>query len=234
MENWEDSWCKWIVEGNYISYYKAGVLYYEYVIGKELTHWEWKWGYLNNDLTTITPITPGTFTQQVVPDNFEITVGYDSVTNTNQLWQFIFGIKTQCYIYIQLPTDLSRHSLPKLQTPGATFPQIGHFEEWMSPFEEPSFVTEHFLIRPDLFRCGFTAYNPKNVTLTPELNFFINKLLTERIGWVNPSNTALPDSEVPARAKYAEILDKLFKKVVPCRPISLYPIRAPAVAATGQ
>lgn len=212
-KDWSDGWIK---EGYYISFLKDGVLYYERVSLRDLGHWEYDW---------FESINPSSESGPRVPELLEITKGYDEKTNSNQIWQLIFGIQSQAYIYIELPTDLHRHGIPKLTKPGTVTYRVSHFEEWMSPFDEPSFITEHFMMRPDLDRLNLSAYNRNPQPLTDVvLNFFINKMITERVGTVqNGVKTA-------TSSRWEEVLDKLYRGLIPVRPISLYPVRAPAEA----
>ncbi|GAG91781.1 unnamed protein product, partial [marine sediment metagenome] len=90
-------------------------------------------------------------------------------------------------------------------------------EEWMSDFHEPSFVTEHIMMKPGYDRINFEAYNPHDIAITPYLNVFIAKLTTERVGTerygVLRTPVAPDDAELTElmRIKWAETLEKLFK-----------------------
>lgn len=215
--DWSDGWLK---EGYYISYRREGILYYEHIIGRDFGHWEYDWP---ETITTLAASGP------FVPADLEITRGYDKSSNTNQLWQMIFGIKGQAYIYIELPTDLHRHGIPKVPKPSTTMRRVSHYEEFMSPFREPSFITEHFMMRPDTLQIAFDAYNPNAIDLTDVvLNILLNKIVTERIGTVEDH------VQKPAFTRFSDILDKLHKQTVPCRPISILPVRAPAEAPGGE
>jgi hypothetical protein len=220
MFEWNDWSEGWIKDGYYLSYYREGVLYYEHVIARDFGHWEYDWPETISSLSTSGPH---------VPAQLEITKGYDKNTNTNQIWQMIFGMKGQAYIYIELPTDLHRHGIPKVPKPSTTMRRVSHFEEWMSPFHEPSFITEHFMMRPDTLQIAFDAYNPHAIDFTDlVLNIMLNKIQTERIGYV--------ESGVPVASldRFTDILDKLYRQAVPCRPITLMPVRAPAEAPAGE
>jgi hypothetical protein len=99
----------------------------------------------------------------------------------------------------------------------------------MSPFREPSFITEHFMIRPETLQIAFDAYNPHSITLRSiVLNIWLNKMVTERIGTVENSTVK------PTFTRFGEILDKLYKQTVPCTPLSILPVRAPAEAPGGE
>lgn len=133
------------------------------------------------------------------------------------------------YIYIELPTDQHRHGIPKVPKPSAAKRTVSHFEEWMSSFLEPSFLTEHFMMRTETFKIGLDAYNPNTIDMPGvKLNFLIAKLETERIGTVE---NGVP---TPTKDIWNETLDKLHRRVIPHRPITILPVFAPAAASAGQ
>jgi len=79
-------------------------------------------------------------------------------------------------------------------------------DEEISPYEEPSFLTEFFLQKGGAYEYPHLyAYNPTNRTLKPTLMFRINKLVVEEI----------------TRERYPELYDKLERRVIPYRPITL-------------
>jgi len=209
-KEWSDGWLK---EGYFISYVSNGIRYYEHVIQRDLAHYEYEW---HETISAGSPSGPK------VPDYLVVTKEYDEKTNENRIWQLIFGIKGQVYIYVELPTDIHRHGLPKVPKPSADLRQISHFEEWMSPYQEPTFLTEHFMMKPGFDRIAFSAYNPQDIDIKPWLNIFVNRMITERIG--TEQNGVLR----PTANRWKEILEKLYKRVVPHRPITLMPVRAPA------
>lgn len=215
MADWRD-WSDWIREGYFISYVREGVRYYEYVLARDLAHYVYEWH---------ETISAGQTSGPKVLDYLVMTKGYDKNTNTNRIWQLIFGIKGQVYIYIELPTDIHRHGLPKVPKPSADLREISHFEEWMSPFFEPTFVTEHIMMKPGYDRVALSAYNPQDIDIKPKLNIFVNRLITERIG------TEYGGELSPAQDRFKETLEKLWKRQIPLRPLTLQPVRAPAAEA---
>lgn len=218
--DWKDWSNGWIKEGHFISFIRDGVYFFEFVQQRDWGHWEYDWP---ETIATVTESGPD------VPALLEITKGYDERTNTNQIWQLIFGIKGQIYLYVELPTDLHRHGIPKRPKPGTTQWTVSHYEEWMSPFHEPSFITEHFMMRPETLQMALSAYNPNNISLTDvKLNFMINKMITERVGTVQNGVIS------PSSSRWTEALEKLYRRVIPCRPITLMPVRAPAEAPGGE
>lgn len=213
LKNWSDGWIK---EGHFISYLVEGTWYYEQVVQRDFAHWEYPW---------FETIASGVESGPQIPADLEITKGYDEVSNTNQIWQIIWGMKGQVLLYVELPTDTHRHGIPKQPKPNSLNRRTSHFEEWMSPYDEPSFITEHFLMRPDVDRINLSAYNEEPQAETDlMLNFFINKMKTERLG------TASNGTVNATKDKWADVLDKLYRRQIPCRPISLYPVTAPAEA----
>ena len=218
MSDWKD-WSSWLREGHFVSYVREGVRYYEHVIARDLAHYVYEWP---------ETIAAGEQSGPYVPEKLEVTKGYDKATNTNRIWQLVFGIKGQVYIYVELPTDIHRHGIPKAPKPSRELREVSHFEEWMSPFQEPSFITEHIMMRPDTDRIAFSAYNPTDIDIKPYLNIFIAKLVTERIG------TEQGGVLTPTQPRFREVLEKLYKRVIPHRPLTLMPVRAPAEAPAGE
>lgn len=233
MNEYTDWSTGWIREGDNISYTIEGITYYERVVSRDLAHYEWPWG--GTETHSATPVTIGAEASSgpYIPGAIEMTKGYDSDHNTNQIWQAIFGIKGQALIYIELPTDTKRHGLPKLTWPTNDFKPIAHFDENMSPFLEPTFITEHFFKYRETHQIEFDAYNPHSIDLTDVwLNFFINKMVTERIGKSFASNGDI--TYAATYPHFEELMKKLYQRLVPCRPISILPVQAPAVAGAGE
>ena len=224
MGLWKE-WSSWLREGYFISYVRNGIRYYEYILFRDLAHYVYEWH---------ETVQPGATSGPFVPANIVMTLGYDSDTFMNRIWQTIFGIKGQAYIYLELPTDTHRHGLPKIPKPSSVIREVSHFEEWMSDFHEPSFVTEHIMMKPGYDRINFEAYNPHDIAIKPYLNVFIAKLTTERVGTerygVLRTPVAPDDAELTElmRIKWAETLEKLYKGQIPQRLLTLSPVRAPA------
>jgi hypothetical protein len=220
MADWKEWSEGWVKEGYYISYLVDNITYYERVIMRDFAHYVYAWP---------ETITAGETSEGQIPEDLEVTRGYDPKTNLNHIWQMIFGIKGQAYIYIQLPTDVKRHGTAVKPWHSRELREVAHFEEWMSPFHEPSFITEHWLKRPETYRISFDAYNPNDIALTDlKLNFFINKLVTERIG------TEEKGELVATQPRFEDVLKKLSQRQIPCRPISIMPVRLPAAAPSGE
>lgn len=221
--DWTGPESPWLREGHYVSYRKDGFIYYEHIIARDLAHYKLKLG----------PIAPGGDYGPSVPSDLVMTIGYDPDTTLNRIWQKIFGIKGQVYLYIELPTDTHRHGLPKKPKPSLTLREVSHFEEYMSPFYDPSFLTEHIMMKPGFDRINLSAYNPHSITISPELNIFIANCVSERIGTDQygelrtvsvPDNPALTEK---LRDKWQDTLERLYRRQIPCRPLTLMPVRAP-------
>jgi len=219
MGEWTE-WSDWLREGYFISYLRDQIRYYEHIVQRDLAHWEYDWPETISSMSTSGPY---------VPEQLVITRGYDKENLTNRLWQMIFGIKGQSLIYIELPADTHRHGIPKVPKPSSAMRFVSHFEEYMSPFYEPTFLTEHFMMRPETQRIAFDAYNPHEIDDTDlRLNIFIAKLATERIG------TSQAGVLKPTQDRWTEVLAKLYKRTIPSRPITILPVRAPAEAPVGE
>ncbi len=218
----------WILDGQNISYIREGTQYFEKIVKRELIHWEYDWHETINYDTESGP---------EVPALFEITKGYNKNSKLNHLWQVIFGIKGQVYIYVELPTNLHRHGLPKRPKPGTVQWTVSHFEDWMSPFHEPSFITEHFMMRPETDRICLSAYFPdpdyvRSGMTDVKLNFFVNQMTTERIGRAQYTDTGL--KLTPERPIMKQTLEKMYTHQIPVRPLTLLPTFMPAEASRGE
>jgi len=224
MVDWREWSDGWLREGHFISFIREGITYYERVLLRDLAHYEYIWP---------ETVKAGETSGPYVPKDLEITRGYNKVTKLNRIWQMIFGIKGQAYIYVELPTDLKRHGVPKRPWHTTELREVAHFTESMSSFQEPTFLTEHFMMRPDTYRIDFTAYNPQDIDLTNlRLNIFLAKMVTERIGTEEYTEAGLVLT--PTKPRWREVLDKLYRRLIPCRPITLLPVRAPAEAPAAE
>jgi len=122
---------------------------------------------------------------------------------TNRLYQGIFGIKTACYIYLNLPANTRMWGTDKRPIASSSLREVGYRDYKDSTFELPSFVTEFFLQKDGSFDFpAVYSYNPTERTLKPQLNFLINKMIIEKVTDI-------------------ETLKKLEKKLIPYRPITL-------------
>jgi len=223
MADWKD-WSEWIKEGYYIAYVKNGITYYERVWARDLAHYVLEWH---------ETVPPGETSGPKVPSDLVMTVGYDSDTAQNRIWQMIFGIKGQVYVYVEFPTDTHRHGLPKKPKPSLELREVSHFEEWMSPFHEPSFITEHIMMKPGYDRINFSIYNPNDIAIKPYLNIFVAKMITDRVGTERdgvlktPTIPNDPERTATLKRRWSETLEKLYKGQIPLRYLTLAPVRAP-------
>lgn len=225
MGEWAD-WSSWIREGYFISYLMDGIRYYEFIVQRDFAHYVYNWH---------ETIGSGDTSGPTVPSDLTMTLGYDPDTTLNRIWQTIFGIKGQVYIYIELPTDIHRHGVPKRPKPDSTMRAVSQFEEYMSPYFDPSFITEHIMMKPGFDRINLEAYNPNSIDMTDvRLNFLIAKLTSERVGkeqygvLSTPVISSNPELTERLKVKWTETLEKLFKGQIPSRPLTLRPVRAPA------
>jgi len=199
----------WLSEGHFISYKDERKTRYAVVTRWEFAHIEYTWPEL---------ILPTYSSGPYTIEDLEVTA------ERTQLYQFIFGILGDVYIYVHLPVEVDRHGLAKRPKATATLREVGHYTQDMSPYERPSWITEHFLIRPIATFVAFSAYNNKTVTQMPKLNFYVNKCELEYIGYEEDGNL------YPSKTIYRETLDKLYRKVIPHRPITIRAVRAPVEA----
>lgn len=203
------TWADWIREGHFLSFlYEQQERKYYRAKHRDIAHYEYTW---DETIATVTESGPTTLV------DLEVTIPW------TQMHQLVWGIRPQCYVYVQLPTDIERHGLPKRPKHTPAYRTVAHFGMHDSPFDCPSWLTEHFMQRPIDPFIAFTVYNKTPITITPIFNFWINKFEVEHIG-----NEAADGTQSPAKTKFAEVLDKLCKQLVPCRNITLLPVRAPA------
>jgi len=211
MSSYEEWSPGWIPEGYYIKYVDTvdNVERFGFVERREFLHYEFEWP---------RSVSPGDLVGPEVVDELEVTI------NRTHLWQVIFGFKYKGYYYVHLPIDITRHGAPKRVKPTTDFPTVAHYEEWMSPWDQPDWVTEHFLVRPITPYIGFSYMNTNDFSVTPKINIFVNKCELTLLGYVK-------DGVIhPSKEDYREILDKLNRRVKPFRPVTLMPIRLPAEA----
>jgi hypothetical protein len=122
---------------------------------------------------------------------------------TNRLYQGIFGIKSACLIYLNLPLNTRLWGTDKKPIATSSLREVGYRDHNESPFDQPSFITEFFLMKNGSFDYpAFLAFNPSERALTPELNIIMNKMIIEKVV-----------DEVT--------LEKLVKKLIPYRPVTL-------------
>lgn len=126
----------------------------------------------------------------------------------DNLFQVILGIKGAAIIYLDLPTSERLGGTPKVPRATATNRRVGWWDHHISPYVDPSFDTEFFLQKGSNFEePNFEAYNPTEARVKPELRFELNKCVI-----------------VPVED--ADVVDKLQRKVIHYRPITLGPLPA--------
>jgi len=122
---------------------------------------------------------------------------------TNRLYQCIFGIKTGAYIYLNLPPNTRLWGTDKKPIATSSLRELGFRTNTESPYDYPSFITEFFLMKDGSFDFpAVHAFNPTERTLRPWLNILMNKMVIEKV-------------------TEAETLEKLRRKLIPYRPITL-------------
>lgn len=204
-----EAWAEFLREGQFLSIlYELNQRKYYMVSRRDIAHYEYAW---SETIATGTESGPTTLA------DLEVTIPW------TQMHQLIWGVKPQCYVYVFLPTDIERHGIPKRATHTSAYRTVAHFGMHDSPFDNPSWHTEHFMQRPIDPYISFTVYNKTEITITPTFNFYINKMELEHIGDEEASG-----AQTPCKPKFAETLDKLCKRMIPHRPITLLPVRAPA------
>jgi hypothetical protein len=211
------TWGSWLREGHFLSFlYEQNERKFYRVKRRDLAHYEFEW---EESISTVSESGPTTL------NDLEVT------TPWTQMHQLIFGVKPQCYVYIQLPTDIERHGIPKKPKHTPSFRTVAHFGMHDSPFDNPSWNTEHFMQRPINPLIALTIYNKTDITITPVLNFWINKMELEHIGDELADGTlqvaTRGDPPIPI-SKWQDALEKLSKGLLPCRHITLLSVRAPA------
>ena len=206
-----EAWSGFLREGYFYSYLEQQVRKFFNVLYREWAHIEYTW---EED------VAPYTVSGPVVLGNLE-------TTKENQIWQVIFGISNDVYIYTHVPTDIDRHGVAKVPKQTSTLREVGHYRMKDSWWDKPSFATEHFLLKPEVPYMAFTAYNPQRITFREnynpiKLNIYVCKCEMEQIGEESKGQLQAADG------RFNETLDKLYRRVIPHRPLTLVPVRAPA------
>jgi len=256
-------WSDWLKEGYFVSYQStvdAATRKYFFITRREWSHYEYVWP---------EDVAPGVSSGPFTVADLENTSAPEK-----QLWQLVFGVNKQVYLYTHVPTDVDRHGVAKKPKQTAALRQVGHYEPGISPWHQPSWLTEHFLIRPDTPFIAVSCFNRAGYAwgddgygdyraitfhhgVNPiKLNFHLAKLELEKIGEetegkLTPSDfpklqvdprtgvgTSLETGEVinatasrlRNESRYYECLENLYRRLIPQRPITLTPVRAPATA----
>ncbi|MBA7501120.1 hypothetical protein GH146_02830 [archaeon] len=224
------SWTpRFLFEGDRISFIdptsESPMKRYYHVRGRDFSHIEWEFGWPEVQPED-RPVAPG---QVAGPYSFPQIrpTTWSETLKQGHMFQWIVGIKPDVKWYIQLPSETKRHGTPKLPWPKKNYPEVAHFTMQMSPFDRPTFVTEHFLIPKLCDTFGIDVYNPLPITVTPHFNFYINKLNIELIGDVTYTEDGI--LLTAAHRYYEELLENLHKGLKFARPITLFGVAgAPA------
>lgn len=150
------------------------------------------------------PVTPG---QENGPKNVEDL----KPLSLDHLFECVFGIRGPAYIYLNLPLETRLWGTAKKPIATSANRRIGYVTHEDTPWEDPTALSLFYLMKGGSFEFpSFTAYNPINKSITPELNI---QLVKTRIAEVTEPET----------------LDKLQKKLIPYRPVvfgGLAPVRS--------
>ncbi|OYD16949.1 hypothetical protein CH330_01385 [candidate division WOR-3 bacterium JGI_Cruoil_03_51_56] len=227
MGSWTN---RWILEGDFISFWDENLERFFFVRRRDFAHIAWEFGWPEVDVAdrNIAPgQVGGPYVSQAIKPTLwtEKTVG-GKPRARGQIFQWIAGIKPNVKWYIQLPTDRKRHGTPKLPWPSKRIRTVAHFTMQMSPFDRPTFFTEHFLVPKLCDLAGIEVYNGLDITVTPHFNFYINKLDVELVGQVDYTEDGVVLE--PSYDRYTEVLNNLYKKVARYRPLTLFPVTSPA------
>lgn len=206
-----ESWANWLREGFFYSYREQQVRKFFNVMYRDWAHIEYTW---EED------VAPGVASGPVTISDLE-------TTKENQIWQIIFGISHDIYVYIHAPTDIDRHGVALRPKQTTSLREVGHYRMQDSWWDKPSFITEHFLLKPEIPFVAFSVYNPRNITFRHDynpikLNFYVCKCEMEQVG------EEVKGELLPAESRFTETLDKLYRRVIMHRPLTLVPLRAPA------
>lgn len=212
-----EEWAGWLRDGFFYSYLYEKVRYYFMVKRRDWAHIRYNWEENVSSESESGPFTPADL----------------EVTKEDQIWQVIFGLEPDVYVYVYLPTDVARHGVARRPVATAALREVGHYTQSESPYFRPTFLTEHFLIKPIQSFIGFKVYNNQNYTFYTHdhtanpirLNIEIAKCEMERIG------TEEEGILTPAEDRFKETLEKLYRRTLFHRPLTLFPVRAPAKGA---
>lgn len=210
----EEDWGSWLKEGHFYSIEHERIRTYFSVIERDLARLDYYWE------------------ADVLPYSYSgpFTVNDLETTKETQLWQILFSLEPDIYLYTYLPTDVFRHGVARRTAQSTSLREVGHFTHKQSPYRHPSFQTEHFLIKPIQPYIAFGLYNPLTIALYTllhqvKIEFLIAKCEMEIIGTEKDGQLS------PADDRFTETLDKLYRRVIPHRPLTLRPVRAPARGA---
>lgn len=122
----------------------------------------------------------------------------------DRLFQCAMGMPEGLYAYIKIPTDKSRYGTDKLPEQTSANRQVGWVDYTMSPFEAPSLEqTEFFTQKVGNYEYPrIILYNKTNRRMKPTVRFEVNRMILQEV-------------------TNAETVDKLKKKLIPCRPVTL-------------
>jgi len=116
------------------------------------------------------------------------------------IYQYFRGCKTLCRQFTLSPAGEKAMAPDVKSWDPATAPDIGYLDERNSPFENPSALSQIWLVKG--VKIESVALNPTTISLTPQTNFIGKKfkysLVVDR-----------------------DLMDKLEKRLIPSKPITL-------------
>jgi hypothetical protein len=78
-------------------------------------------------------------------------------------------------VYPQQPITQIDGYLDQSQTPGQSFPNLGYYDGFLSPYERPGLESELLVLGG--YEPSFNFFNPVGIPITPRLNIFINRMV---------------------------------------------------------
>ena len=124
----------------------------------------------------------------------------------DRLFQCAFGVEEGVLAYINIPADKARFGTEKKPSQDSNNRRIGWIDYNSSPYEDPSLErTEFFTQKEGSFEYPrITIYNQLARRIKPHIFFMINRMKLIQIG-----------------EEEKELLQKLHKKLIPSRPLTL-------------
>lgn len=122
----------------------------------------------------------------------------------NRLYQLLVGVRPAGRFYFEIPSGESIWGTDERPRASTTFRKVGGINQDISPFNNPSWVTEFFLMYNIVPHVNY--YNSTSITTKPEVRFIGKMFLIDDV-------ETLPNGQ--------EILNKLVKREIPFRPITI-------------
>ena len=122
----------------------------------------------------------------------------------DRLFQIAMGVPDGILAYVKIPTDKARFGTDKVPEQSSSNRFVGWVDSNMSPFTRPSLTdTEFFTQKVGNYEFPrVVLYNQTKRRMKPSLRFDVNRMILQEV--TNP-----------------ETVDKLVKKFIPSRPLTL-------------